>query len=105
LRAAVAYYPNCNRRSPNVAVPLQILDGDADDWNPPGPCQALADAATAAGSVVRITTYPGATHAFNQVANAPRTYLGHTLIYDPAATADASAKTAAFLATYLNATP
>jgi dienelactone hydrolase len=101
LKAAVAYYPGCKNRSPNVSVPLQILDGDADDWMAYAPCQALAQAATAAGHTVQITTYPGATHAFNQPSNGPRHYLGHTFIYDPRATADADAKTMAFFAEYL----
>jgi dienelactone hydrolase len=106
LRAAVAYYPNCAKRSPDVGVPMQILDGDADDWTPAGPCQALAQAATAAGKTVQITTYPGATHAFNQPLNgAGKTYLGHHLVYDPAATLDADAKADAFLATYLEPAP
>lgn len=101
LRVAVAYYPNCDRRSPDVGVPLQILDGAADDWTPAPACQSLAQAATAAGKTVQITTYPGVTHAFNMPSQGQRTYLGHVLRYDAAATADASAKTNAFLATYL----
>lgn len=100
LRVAVAYYPACERRVPDVTVPLLILDGDADDWNPAPPCARLAQAAGAAGKIVQITTYPGATHAFNQPGN-PRTYLGHTLRYDADADRDADAKTLAFLATYL----
>jgi dienelactone hydrolase len=101
LRAAVAYYPNCENRSPNVSVPLQILDGSADDWNPAPPCQRLAADATAAGKIVQITTYPGATHAFNMASGGQRTYLGHVLRYDADATQDADSKTAVFLATYL----
>jgi dienelactone hydrolase len=100
LRAAVAYYPDCAQRRPDVSVPLQILDGDADDWTPAAPCAALAHAATAAGKVVQITTYPGATHAFNQ-QGPQRTYLGHTLRYDGTADKDADAKELLFLATYL----
>jgi dienelactone hydrolase len=101
LKVAVAYYPACDRRSPNVGVPLQILDGAADDWNAAPPCQALAQSATAAGHTVQITTYPGATHAFNQPSDHTRTYLGHTLTYNADADRDADAKTNAFLATYL----
>jgi dienelactone hydrolase len=102
LRVAVAYYPDCSNWPTNVSVPLQILDGDADDWTPSPPCQALAQIATAAGKTVLITTYPGATHAFNSPAGpAPREYLGHTLRYDDAATKDAIAKTNSFLAQYL----
>jgi dienelactone hydrolase len=101
LKVAVAYYPACDRRGPNVTVPLQILDGAADDWNPAPPCQQLAQAATEAGKTVQITTYPGATHAFNQPRSYTRVYLGHTLRYDADADRDADAKTNAFLATYL----
>jgi dienelactone hydrolase len=106
LRAAVTYYPACAQRSPNVGVPLLILDGVADDWTPAAPCQALAQAASAAGNTVKIVTYPGVTHAFNQPSNGSgKTYLGHHLVYDAAATQDASEQAAAFLATYLKPAP
>ncbi len=101
LRAAVAYYPGCNGRDGRVSVPLQILDGDADDWLPSAPCQAMAQAGAAAGKPVAITTYPGATHAFNQPSSHTRVYRGHTLTYDPSAAADADAKMKAFFARYL----
>jgi dienelactone hydrolase len=101
LKAAVAYYPACAKRGPNVTVPVIILDGDADDWNPSLPCQVLAQTATAAGATVKITTYPGATHAFNAPSDRPRVYLGHTLRYDADADRDADAKALTFLATYL----
>jgi dienelactone hydrolase len=100
LKAAVAYYPDCGGRRADASVPLQILDGDADDWTPAPPCAALAQAATAAGKIVQITTYPGVTHAFN-LPGAQRTYLGHTLRYDGSADRDADAKALSFLATYL----
>jgi dienelactone hydrolase len=100
LKAAVAYYPDCSQRRADVSVPLQILDGADDDWTPPAPCAALAQAATAAGNVVQITTYPGATHAFN-LPGAERTYLGHTLRYDAASARDADAKALSFLSAYL----
>jgi len=100
LKAAVAFYPDCSQRRPNVSVPLRILDGDADDWTPAAPCAALAQAAGAAGKIVQITTYPGATHAFN-LPGPQRTYLGHTLRYDGADDRDADAKALQFLDTYL----
>jgi dienelactone hydrolase len=100
LRVAVAYYPACERRAPDVTVPLLILDGSADDWTPAPPCARLAQAAADAGKTVQITTYPGATHAFNQPGR-PRTYLGHNLAYDADADRDADAKALAFLASYL----
>jgi dienelactone hydrolase len=101
LRAVVAYYPNCIGRSPNVAAPLLILNGSADDWIPPAGCQAFAQSARSAGKPVQITTYPGATHAFTQPSNHTRIYDGHTLTYNPQATSDADAKMKAFFAGYL----
>jgi dienelactone hydrolase len=105
LQAAVAYYPSCrNRVAANVNAPLQILDGDADDWTPAPPCHALVDSAQAAGKPTSITIYPGATHAFN--VNAPdRISGGHHLRYDPAASSDARARTFAFLHRYLAESP
>ena len=97
LRAAVAYYPSCRKRSAaSVSVPLQILDGDADDWTPAPPCQAFATDAAHIGKPVAITTYPGATHAFNVIAP-DRVRYGHQLRYDPAATAEAATQTLTFL--------
>lgn len=97
VRAGIAYYPACrNRIAANVNAPLRILDGDADTWTPAAPCQMLAQAATAAGKTVVITTYPGATHAFN-VKAPDRTAYGHALRYDASAAADAQSQTLAFL--------
>jgi dienelactone hydrolase len=101
LRAAVAYYPACSNRDGRISVPLLILDGSADDWFSPATCQTLVQTATAAGKTAQITTYPGATHAFNQSYHGTRHFNGHTLTYDPNATADADAKMRAFFAKYL----
>jgi dienelactone hydrolase len=105
LKAAVAYYPSCRyRTAESIAVPLAILDGDADDWTPAGPCIALARAGTSVGKTVLIETYPGATHAFN-VDAPPRTAYGHPLRYDPVAAADAANRTLDFFSCYLGGAP
>jgi dienelactone hydrolase len=102
LRAAVAYYPACRARDgASTTLPLLILDGDADDWTPSGPCQDLAKAAIAAGKTVEITTYPGATHNFNTPRDHDVVYLGHHIHYDQAAADDAREKTNAFLHRFL----
>jgi dienelactone hydrolase len=105
LQAVVTYYPVCRDRDPkNVTVPIRIFDGSADDWAPPADCQALAQAATAAGKTVTITTYPGATHAFN--FNAPdRVEFGHPMRYDAEAAYEAGAETLIFLHEYLRKAP
>jgi len=103
LRVAVAYYPSCRARDgAAVTIPLLILDGDADDWTPPGPCRDLAEAAVAAGKTVEITTYPGATHNFNTPRDQDVVYLGHHIRYDGAAADDAREKTKAFLRRFLS---
>jgi dienelactone hydrolase len=105
LQAVVAYYPGCQTFDPkNVRVPILILDGAADDITPSGPCQAFAQAATAAGKAVTITTYPGATHAFN--FDAPdRLLFGRPVRYDPDAAYAAGAETITFFHEYLGRTP
>jgi dienelactone hydrolase len=105
LQAAVTYYPPCRGRvAADVSVPLSILDGDADDWTPAPPCRQLADGAAGAGKVITITTYPGATHAFN-FPGQNRTMLGHHLGYDPPAALDAAVQTLGFLQRYLGTNP
>jgi len=105
LRAAVAFYPGCAEHTPDaVLVPLRILNGSADDWLPAAPCQELASAATAAGKTVVITTYPGATHAFN-FSYPEGVFLGHHLRYDAKAAADADVQTLSFLEQYLRSMP
>jgi dienelactone hydrolase len=71
----------------------------ADDWTPPGTCRAMqlvGDDLTE----YELVEYPNATHAFD-CAEAPATYFGYTLRYDPAATRDAYARVRAFFANYL----
>ncbi len=86
VKAAVAYYPACRNRDPaSVTVPLQIFDGSA-------------------GKSVAITTYPGATHAFN-IDRPDAVYHGHHMHYDATAAADADRQMLAFFAKYLAATP
>ncbi|MGA2396222.1 MAG: dienelactone hydrolase family protein [Candidatus Lustribacter sp.] len=105
LQAAVTYYPGCvGRVAANDSVPLRILDGAADDWTPAPPCQQLADGAAAAGKIITITTYPGATHAFN-IPGPNRTLLGHHLAYDQPAALDAAVQTLGFLQHYLVTNP
>lgn len=100
LRVAVAYYPACQGRDGNIAVPLAIFDGDADKITPAPPCAAMVQAATAAGKTAQITTYPDATHAFN-VPGPDRSFFGQPIRFDPTATEDSAKQTAAFLDRYL----
>lgn len=66
---AVAFYPGCAdalRRRWQPAAPLLMLLGDADDWTPAAPCQALAR--QAGTPAVQLETYAGAHHGFDGTA-------------------------------------
>lgn len=95
FRAAVAFYPGCEPQPARLATDTLILIGDADDWTPARRCLALERALEKAGHVLEVVVYPGAVHAFDTTA--PRhVYLGHAVGGDPAAAADAIARTRGF---------
>ncbi len=97
--AAIAFYPWCPLKLRRPDAPLLVLAGEADDWTPARTCRAM----TPVGDPLppyELVIYPGATHAFDW-PQAPATYFGHELRYDPAAAADAYARARAFLQTYL----
>ena len=100
LRAAVAYYPACERRDGLADVPVAIFDGSADQITPAVPCAAMVKAGTAAGKTLTITTYPNATHGFD-VPGPDRILFGQPMHFDPDATRDAAFQTFRFLVRYL----
>lgn len=106
LRAAVAYYPLCVPRADrNVAVPLLVLIGERDDWTPAQNCRWLQRAGFAQPELVEMVYYPDAFHSFDSQARdrffpTPDGKF-HRLAYDPAAAADAEARTKAFLDRWL----
>ena len=69
---AVAFYPGCEadlRRGYVPQVPLLLLVGEADDWTPAAPCEALAaQAVSGNGPAVQFESYPGAYHGFDSHA-------------------------------------
>ncbi len=70
FKAAVAFYPGCERplgsKSYRTTMPLLILHGEADDWTPAAPCVELGQKLQAAGQPVKTITYAGAHHGFDQ---------------------------------------
>jgi dienelactone hydrolase len=96
FRAGVALYPYCNPYS-GMYAPVLILIGDADDWTPAARCDVFKNHPN-----VELRVYRGAPHSFDNPGR-PRTYLGHALGYDRAATADARQRVEAFLARHLRA--
>lgn len=112
LARAVAFYPGCRAQveSPGFStrMPLLILIGEADDWTPAAPCQALAAAASARGEAVDIKLYKNAYHDFDHPRRviAERKNLAFSARGDGSATAgtnpearqDALVRVPAFLA-------
>ena len=66
---AVAFYPGCEselERGFDLAVPLLMLLGEADDWTPAEPCKALAAAANPLGGArPQWQAFDGAYHGFD----------------------------------------
>jgi dienelactone hydrolase len=68
--AAIAFYPGCTARAKAAEsfhpyAPLLILIGEADDWTPAAPCRLLTSSVAARGEPMRILTYPGTYHDFD----------------------------------------
>lgn len=69
IARAVAFYPGCRIQSESnsfrTRMPLLILIGEADDWTPAAPCEALAKDARGRGEQVQIKLYKDAFHDFD----------------------------------------
>jgi dienelactone hydrolase len=114
---AVAFYPGCSAeraRRYEGAAPLLLLIGDADDWTPVAPCDALVREARQAGEgkPIDYERYRGAFHGFDSdapvrvrtdVPNGVRPGAGVHVGGDPAAREDAREKLQRFLAQHATA--
>ena len=97
FRAAVAYYPFCQRQeAAAVAVPTLILTGERDDWNFARDCRDMVARRRDFSAPMRLVVYPDAHHSFN-VKLPPRSSYGHHLEYDEAADREAWSETVAAL--------
>ncbi len=110
FRAAIAFYPSCRPIRPwRSKTPTLILIGEADDWTPSAPCQALADRQQRAGLDVTQVTYPGAYHGFDNPLPGPDKRRvpdalggrGAATQYNPAAADDSLVRVRDFLAKHL----
>jgi dienelactone hydrolase len=104
-QAAIAFYPGCAAfQDGNLATPLLMLMGSADDWDPPDRCVERGTALQSAGTPVEWKVYKGAMHTFDEpgpnrvVRVSGRTYH---LEYSGAAAKDAHDQVQRFLKTYL----
>jgi len=104
-QAAIAFYPVCAAfLDGNLATPLLMLMGSADDWTPPDRCVERGTALQSAGTPIEWKVYKGAMHTFDEpgpnrvVRISGRTYhLG----YDRTAAKDAHDQVQRFLKAYL----
>lgn len=111
FRAAFAFYPGCaaalRDERWNPAVASRIVIGDADDWTPAKPCEALGTRARERRWPLEVTVYPGAHHGFDaprgkvvhraDVPNGVNPGQGVHVGPDPAAREDAQRRLLAFL--------
>lgn len=86
FKAAIAYYPGCERplrqQRYQPTIPLLIQHGAADDWTSAAPCQTLATTLQQQGVAVRTIVYPEAHHGFD-APKSPVRWLPEA--YNPAA--------------------
>jgi dienelactone hydrolase len=70
FRAALAFYPGCGRTALlddtiRTTTPITMFLGDDDEEVSPTICQHVAERSLASGTKIDVTTYPGATHDFD----------------------------------------
>src|SRR5262249_55670686 len=86
FKAAIAYYPGCDRplqqKVYRPTMPLLIQHGAADDWSPATPCVELAAKLKQGGAWVEAIIYPGAQHGFD-APSTPVRFLPN--VYNPGA--------------------
>ncbi|MCG8616098.1 MAG: dienelactone hydrolase family protein [Desulfobacterales bacterium] len=99
FKAAISFYPYCFNWLDNLSAPLLILAAGRDDWTPVDYCEnRLPKKATT--HEVELKIYPDAHHCFD-CSGMNKIYMGHTLEYNPEATADSTIRVKEFLAKYL----
>jgi carboxymethylenebutenolidase len=70
FRAALAFYPGCGHTALlddtiRTTTPITMLLAENDEEVSPTICQDVAERSLAAGTKIEVTTYPGATHDFD----------------------------------------
>lgn len=123
--AAIAFYPGaCSETLQSrpfvdapentwkTTIPLLVLQGEADNWTLPRPCQAFLQGAQERGSPVTLQLYPGAAHAFdapNMPVHAVDPYRENGFVpvigTDDAARSDARNRVREFLTAHLPRAP
>jgi carboxymethylenebutenolidase len=92
FRAALAFYPGCGRTALlddtiRTTAPISMFLATDDEEVSPTICQHVAERSLAAGTKIDVTTYPGATHDFDDPGERRQSVPGNA-----AAKADAMGK-------------
>jgi dienelactone hydrolase len=69
--AHIGFYAPCNttfRGDDDVAKPIRLLHGTADDYVPVAPCRVYVERLSKAGKDIRLVEYPDAHHVFDAPA-------------------------------------
>ncbi len=99
VQSVTTVYPQCRNRKPlNIAVPVLMLLGDADDIADPMLCDALVDSSPIKG-LITVRHYPGARHGFDIEGAPPVLDIGNgmTVGYQKAAANSAWNELIAFI--------
>lgn len=98
FRAVVAFYPGCDTNG-LMDLPTLILTGESDTASSAEGCREMMARRTGEGAPVRLVTYPGARHLFDEPSLAGSTRMfGHPVAHDEAATREAADEVRRFLA-------
>ena len=100
FKAAVAFYPYCDRSLDWVNAPLLILTGQSDDWCPAWLCSQMVPTGHARHEVI-LKIYPNAYHDFDW-AGLDKKVKGHRVKFDAKATEDSILQVKRFLSRYLS---
>lgn len=97
FKAAVAFYPMCDRPLMEFDTPLLVLNGAMDTMHPAIRCRVVEGRSK---HEILMKTYPDA-YMFFDLEGTDETESGHRLLYDPVAAADAIEQMKNFLAKHL----
>jgi dienelactone hydrolase len=99
FRAAIAFYPFCNRSLNWVNAPLLILAGELDDWCPVSYCKDMVPAGKTSHDVT-LKIYPDAYHDFDW-PGIDKMVKGHRVKYNAQAATEAIQQVKFYLSQHL----
>jgi dienelactone hydrolase len=99
FRAAIAFYPYCNKNLEDTNAPLLILVGERDTWTPASMCRFyMPERKTPIEIILKL--YPDAYHGFDS-EGLDEMKVNHRVLSNPEALADSIIQVQEFLAKHL----